>query len=214
MKLATCLLRLPAVLLALPLAASATIYKWTDERGTTVFSNRQPAAEAKVSNMQVVVEDDEPARAPKQVPAAPKPDNGNALQERVRALEQQVQTLQSQPSGYAAAPQLPPPPSYYPPPDYYPPPQSYPSDYAPWMSGWGSPGWGSAGWGTPFFPAYPTIIVTGRRFFPPFVRPVPHKFVGHHFAARPVPFVARPVPVTVNRTMGVSHGMGGGGRRR
>ena len=88
MKLASYLLRLPAILLALPLGASAAIYKWTDEHGTTVLSDRPPAAAAKVSSVQVVVEDDDPAVAPKPA-AAPRPDNGNALQERVRALESQ-----------------------------------------------------------------------------------------------------------------------------
>ena len=97
MKLGSCLVQLPALLLALPLAASATVYKWTDERGTTVFSNRPPAA-------------------------APKPGNGNDLQERVRALEQQVLALQTPASAHVsdyAAPypaQLPPPSAYPPPP--------------------------------------------------------------------------------------------------
>src|SRR5215510_8289763 len=95
MKFASSLLSLPALLLALPLAASATIYKWTDADGCTVISNRLPAAEAKVANMQVVVEDEEkPAVAPKAAPA-PKPENGNELHERIRALEQQVQALQT-----------------------------------------------------------------------------------------------------------------------
>jgi Domain of unknown function (DUF4124) len=177
MKLASCLL--PAVLLALPLAASAAIYKWTDEHGTTVYSNRAPAVAAKVSNVQVVVDDDEPA-------AAPKPDNGNALQARVRALEQQVQALQTQPSAhvsnYAAPypPQLPPPTDYYPPPDYSP--QYYPSDYPQPMYGYGYPSY-------PY--AYPYVVVAPRRF----VRPV-HRFGGHRFGVRPMP---------VTHVMGVAH---------
>src|SRR5258708_2530492 len=133
MNLASFLVRLAALLLAFPPAASATIYKWTDEHGTTVYSNRPPAAEAKGSNLLVALEDAKPD-------AAPRPDNGSALQERVRALEHQVQALQGQPSGYPAPypAQLPPPTNYYPPPDYYPPP-SYPSDYAPPMYGYGYP---------------------------------------------------------------------------
>jgi hypothetical protein len=175
MKSASCLLGLPAVLLALPLAASATIYKWTDERGTTVLSSRPPAAAAKVSNVQVVVEDDKPA-------VAPKPDNGNALQERVRALEKQVQALQTPASahvsGYAAPypPQLPPPTDYYPPPDYSP--QYHPQPMY--------------GYGYPYYPyAYPYVIVAPRRF----VRPV-HRFGGHRFGVRPGP---------VTHVMGVTH---------
>src|SRR3954451_3663161 len=95
-----CWLRLLALLLGFPLAGWATVYKWTDEHGTTVYSNRAPAAETKVSNVQVVMQDEEPA-------AAPKPTNANDLQARVRALEQQVQSLQGQAPGYPA------------PPDYY-----------------------------------------------------------------------------------------------
>src|ERR1044071_9284335 len=175
MKLASWLLRSAALFLAFPLAASATIYKWTDEHGTTVYSNRAPAAEAKVSNVQVALEDERPA-------AAPRPANAGDLQERVRALEQQVQSLQGQPAapvppqvpGYPAPyPVQPPPVSYYPPPDYYPP-QSYPSyppDYYSSMYGYGYP----------YYPyAYPTIIVTGRRFVRPVhpVHPVHHGSVG------------------------------------
>src|SRR4030095_9664147 len=105
MKLASCLP--PVVLLALPLAvsaavgASATIYRWTDGGGTMVLSTQPPAAEDKVSNVQVVVEDDAPAAESKPA-AAPKSDNGNALQERIRALEQQVQALQAPASSYTA----------------------------------------------------------------------------------------------------------------
>jgi uncharacterized protein DUF4124 len=169
MKLASCLLRLPAVLLALPLAASATIYKWTDERGTTVLSSRPPAAATKVSNVQVVVEDDEPA-------AAPKPEKGNELQERVRALEQQVQALQTPGSGYAA-----PYSAQLPPTDYYPP-QYYPSAYPPPMYGYGYP----------YYPyASPFVVVAPRRF----VRPV-HGFRGHRFGVRTMP---------VTHVMGVTH---------
>jgi hypothetical protein len=181
MKLASCLL--PAVLFALPLAASATVYgsatvyKWTDERGTTVFSNRPPPAAAKVSNVQVVAEDDAPA-------AAPRPDNGNALQERIRALEQQVQALQAPASTHFpnyAAPypaQLPPPtnyypsPNYYPPPDYYPPP-SYPSAYPPPMYGYGYP----------YYPYAASYVVVEPASF---VRPV-HDFGGFRFGVHPMP---------------------------
>jgi hypothetical protein len=193
MKLASCLPLLPAVLLALPLAASATVYKWTDEHGTTVYSNRAPAAEMKVVNVQVVMQDEEPA-------AAAKPGNGNDLQARVRALEQQVQALQGQPPAqvpsYPApypAPQ-PPPVSYYPPPDYYPP-QSYPSYPADYYSS-------MYGYGYPYYPYYPSyIVVTGRRFVRP-VHPVHHGFVGQRFGARPVPV---PHATGVSRAMGVAH---------
>ena len=167
MKLASCLL--PAVLFALPLAASAavgasaTVYKWTDERGTTVFSNRPPPADAKVSNVQVVAEDDAPA-------AAPEPDNGSALQERIRALEQQVQAQQTYAAPYPA--QLPPPTNYYPRPDYYPPP-SYPSAYPPPMYGYGYP----------YYPYAASYVVVEPASFG---RPV-HEFGGFSFGVHPIP---------------------------
>jgi uncharacterized protein DUF4124 len=165
--LMSCLL--PAVLFALPLAASAavgasaSVYKWTDERGTMVFSNRPPPADAKVSNVQVVVEDDAPA-------VAPKPDNGNALQERIRALEQQVEALQTPASSYAAPypAQLPPPTSYYARPDYYPPP-AYPPMYA---------------YGYPYYPysAASYVVVDSASF----VAPV-YEFGGFRFGVHPMP---------------------------
>jgi hypothetical protein len=181
MKLASCLL--PAVLFALPLAASAavgasaSVYEWTDERGTTVFSNRPPPADAKVSNMQVLVEDEAPAAAPKPA-AAPQPDNVNVLQERIRALEQQVQALQTPASTHSpnyAAPypaQLPPPTHYYPPPDYYPPP-SYPSAYPSPMYGYGYPYYAYA--------ASYVVVEPGS-----FVRPM-HEFGGFRFGVHPMP---------------------------
>jgi hypothetical protein len=182
MKLSSCLLGLPALLLALPLAASATVYKWTDEHGTTVYSNRAPAAETKVSNVQVVMQDDEPA-------AAAKPGNGTDLQARVRALEQQVQSLQNPPSAQVPNYAAPPPPTgYYPPPDYYPP-QSYPSYPADYYSS-------MYGYGYPYYPYYPSyVVVTGRRFFRP-VHPVHHGFVGQRGGVR---------PMSVSHTMGVGH---------
>jgi uncharacterized protein DUF4124 len=187
-NLASFLVRLVALFLVLPLvfplAASATIYKWTDENGVTVYSNRAPAAEAKVSNVQVALEDERPAAA--------QPVNPNDLQQRIRALEQQVQSLQNQPPAYVS-PQQPPPVSYYAPPDYYPP-QSYPSYPADYYSS-------MYGYGYPYYPYYPSyIVVTGRRF----VRPVHPVHPVHHGS------VGRPMPV--------SHAMrgavAGGSRRR
>lgn len=188
------LVRLAALSLVCPFAASATVYQWTDAHGVTVYSNRPPAAEAKVSNVQVAMQDDEP-------PAAPKPVSLDELAARVLALEQQVQALQNQPSGYAA-----PPPSYYPPPDYYPQ-QSYPADYYPWMSGWGSP-----------FVTYPSsfIVVNGRRFFRP-VFPVHHRFVVvRHGGVRTMPMSHGMVAsrgMMASRTMVASRAMGGARRR-
>jgi hypothetical protein len=110
--------------------------------------------------------------------AAPQPDNGNVLQERIRALEQQVQALQtpaSTPSPNYAAPypaQLPPPTHYYPPPDYYPPP-SYPSAYPSPMYGYGYPYYAYA--------ASYVVVEPGS-----FVRPM-HEFGGFRFGVHPMP---------------------------
>jgi hypothetical protein len=200
MRLPSCLLGFAVLLLGFPLASSATIYKWTDEHGTTVYSNRAPAAEAKVSNVQVALEDERPAAA------APSQPNPNELQNRVRALEQQVQSLQNQPAAAAPYPVQPPPVSYYPPPDYYPQQQPYypQADYSS-MYDSGYP----YGYGYPYYPYYSTIVVTGRRFFRPVhVHPV-HGFVGN----RPIAVPRGTVAGAGARSMPVSGFAGGSGRR-
>jgi hypothetical protein len=204
MRLPSCLLGLAVLLLGFPLTSSATIYKWTDEHGTTVYSNRAPAAEAKVTNVQVALEDERPAAA-----AAPQPANPSELQQRVRALEQQVQSLQGQ-GGAPYPAQVPPPVSYYPPPDYYPQQQPYypPTDYSS-MYEYGYP----YGYGYPYYPYYSTIVVTGRRpFRQAHVHPV-HGFVGQRPVAVPRGTVAAPRSTAGVRSMPVSSVMGGSGRR-
>jgi len=174
MNLAPCLPRLlPALLLALPLAASAAVFKWTDQNGKTVFSNQPPANPSKVSNVQTVVEDDAK-------PAA-QPEPQKDVQDRIRALEQQVQALQSQAQAaaypsypvqmadYSSTPYYPS--AYPPPPDY-----GYPYPYG--------------------YPYYPYGVVV--------VRPG-HRFIGHRVGVRPMP-VPHSVPMTqaVTRAMGFS----------
>ena len=106
-----------ALALLVPLAAQATIYKWTDEDGRVVIANHLPETGAK--NVQVVMKDDPPA------PAATNRD----LQERIARLEQQVQAMQSAPPAPAYAPPAPAPmPDYYSAPYYYPP-AYYPPPY-------------------------------------------------------------------------------------
>jgi Domain of unknown function (DUF4124) len=98
-----------------PLAAWATIYKWTDEDGRVVYANHAPDVSAR--NVQVLKINDEPAP-----PAA----TNRALEERIARLERQ---LQAPPPPQAAAP-------YYPavPPtpaaDYYPAPYYSPFGYS------------------------------------------------------------------------------------
>jgi len=167
-RLAAPFLVLPLVLsLAFPLTVSATIYKWIDEGGTTVYSNRPPAAGARVSNLQVAMRDEEQA-------AAAKPANPDDLQARLRSLEQQIQSLQSPPPQSPPPNYAPPPPIYYAPPDYYPQ-QSDPSYSADSMYGY------------PYYPYYPSyIVVTGKRFLRPAPHPIRPGFVGRP-GARPEP---------------------------
>ena len=88
-----------------PLAAWATIYKWTDEDGRVVYANHAP--EPGVSNVQVLKINDEPAP-----PSTP----NRALEERIARLEQQLQAAPPPPPAAPAAysPGLPPAPM----PDY------------------------------------------------------------------------------------------------
>lgn len=153
--------------LLVPAAASARIYKWTDESGRTVYANAPPAKASKVKNVQVVVEDDAPAPAASKDTGAAK-DAGQAdarrrqqeLEQRIATLEREVQAMQYA-KQYAPAQYAAPPP---PPPDYYA--GSYPA-YSPTYY-------------PPYYPAYayPYLVV---------VRPV-HRFFPPHFASRPIAF--------------------------
>ena len=76
---------LPALLLVIPLGASATIYQWTDEQGHVVIGNQVP--ESGVSNVRAIVKED------------PAPTNSNReLEERIARLERQLQATQIAPA--------------------------------------------------------------------------------------------------------------------
>jgi len=112
---------LPALLLIVPVAASAAIYQWTDERGRVVFGNQVP--ESGVTNVRTVVKDEPPETVM----------NANrAAEERIARLERQVQALQSTPPAPYPAPSPYPAPQYSaaPSPDYYYP-GMYPAPYYP-----------------------------------------------------------------------------------
>ena len=102
---------LAALIAFVPLAAWATIYKWTDEDGRVVYANHAPEAGAK--NVQALKINDEPAP-----PAA----TNRALEERIARLERQLQAPPSPPPPTAApyypAEPTPPPADYYPAPYY------------------------------------------------------------------------------------------------
>ena len=117
-----------ALLFVIPLAASATIYQWTDEQGHVVFGNQVPEAGAR--NVRAVMKED-PASA----------RSNRELEERIARLERQVQTMAvpPAPAPYPVAPApypaAPPPMAagYYGAPYYpgmYPPPPYYPYGYA------------------------------------------------------------------------------------
>jgi Domain of unknown function (DUF4124) len=143
-----CAVRLLAALtLLVPLTASATIYKWTEEDGHVVIANRAPGPGAR--NVQVVMEDDKPA------PAAART---RELEDRISRLERQVQAMH-----YVPPAPTPPPPAYPvsappPVPDYYSAPSYYPPDYYP-----------PAYYPPPYyaypFAVFPARIVRRARFF-------------------------------------------------
>jgi Domain of unknown function (DUF4124) len=111
-----------ALLLALvPAAASARIYKWVDENGTTVYSNVPPADGDALKKAKVVIEDEEsfrPTAAQAQVLS-----RQQEILERLYALERQVSARQ-----YGSPPPPPPPPDYY---EGYYPPSYYAAPYYP-----------------------------------------------------------------------------------
>ena len=101
----------------MPVAASANIYKWLDEKGTTVFSNNLPTQKAKATNVQVVIEEDDAPQQTARPQAAQQLDQSEVLRrqqqmaDRIAYLESQLQAQQQ----YAQypAPVPPPPPAYY-----------------------------------------------------------------------------------------------------
>jgi hypothetical protein len=129
-----------AFLLLVPTAASAKIYKWTDEKGTTVFSNTPPGVERKAKDLEVVVEDEKaPTLTAQQIAYAESLRREQQLEERIYNLERQVQTQQQYQPQYQ--PTMPPPPpdyygdsSYYP--GYYP---GYPAPYVAFSTGFARP---------------------------------------------------------------------------
>ncbi len=130
---------LPALIsLVTPATAWGDIFKWTDEQGSTNFSNVPPTKSGKVKNFEIVMKETRPASIPEHV-AAP---TEQALLERIEGLERQLQTRQftTQPpavppptpyGGYY--PSTPPPPSssYYDSGNYSGYPSYYPSYYYP-----------------------------------------------------------------------------------
>ena len=122
-----------ACLLLVPTAASAKIYKWTDEKGTTVFSNTPPGVERKAKDLEVVVEDEKaPTLTAQQIAYAESLRREQQLEERIYNLERQVQTQQQQYQPQYQPMMAPPPPDYYGGSSYYP--DYYPGYAAPFVA--------------------------------------------------------------------------------
>ena len=115
-----CVKLLAGLGLLVPLAASATVYKWLDEDGRVVYANHAPDASAR--NVQVM-KIDEPAPA-----ASANPE----LEQRVARLERELQAARqyAPPAPVAPMPPMPYPAAAMPPPqtmaDYYAPTYGYP----------------------------------------------------------------------------------------
>jgi hypothetical protein len=157
-------------------AAAADIYTWTDERGTTVISDTPPANAKRVTDLQVVVRDNE-RRSGKRAGAREATQTEQKLLDRIDNLERQVRA-QSQAQTYssppAAAPAPPPAVSYYTAP---PAPPAYDPYYSDYYSGY-YPNYYPSYYGASYPYFFPGTVVIGRSF-------IGHR--GHgHFARRPV----------------------------
>ena len=160
---------LPAFIsLVVPATARGDIYKWTDEKGGTHYSDSSPPVSGKVKNVEVVEKETKPT------------STEQALLARIQSLERKLQAPQ-----YAAqAPAAQPPtpyggysPSMPPPPNYYD--SGYDSSYYP-----GTYPSYSLGYPYPVVPAYSYAVYPRRAFFarPAFVAPrsaVAHAGGGH-----------------------------------
>jgi hypothetical protein len=139
--------------LVVPTAAWGDVYKWTDEKGVTVFTDVLPKPGEKVKNFEVVAK----ARPETKVPAQAVTPAEQALRARVDTLERQLQARQ-----YAAqAPAPPPPPTsstYYPPAPQPPPPAPTYYDSGYYDSGYDS------GYYPSYYPSYGYPIVAAYSY--------------------------------------------------
>jgi hypothetical protein len=135
--------------------ASADLYRWTDERGTTVLSNVLPANPKRVTNFEVVVK--EPQSTASKAGMVRQHDvtsTEKLLLDRIDGLERQIQTQQSaRETAIVAAP----------------PSESYYGAMPPYADGYGYPGY-IPSWVFPYPPGYfwgyppTTSVVIGSRF--------------------------------------------------
>ncbi len=142
-----------AALLALPTTANAVIYKWIDETGRTVYSNRPPDDPKLVKQAKVVIKD-EAALGPSEAARAEAAARVRELEERVANLERQLAAQQ-----------------YTPPAQYYPTPAPMPPDYYGDSS---YPYYGAYGYPYRAFPV--SVFITSRRFVRPHFVSEPMRF--------------------------------------
>jgi hypothetical protein len=182
--------------LVLPATAWGDVYKWTDAKGITVFSDVLPKPGEKVKNFEVVAK----ARPETKVPAQTVTPAEQALLARVDTLERQLQARQIA----AAAPAVPPPATYG---SYYPPapqPPPLPSNY--YDSGYYDSGYDS-GYYPSYYPSYSYPVVATYSYAYP----------ARTYISRPVSVTPRPVSVAPHGGSfhgGGGHGGGGRGGRR
>ena len=139
--------------LVLPASAWGDVYKWTDAKGITVFSDVLPKPGEKVKNFEVVAK----ARPATKVPAQAVTPAEQALRARVDTLEQQLQARQYAP----AAPPVPPPATYS---NYYPPaPQPPPPPSSYYDSGYYDSRYDS-GYYPSYYPSYSYPVVASYTY--------------------------------------------------
>ena len=178
-------------------SAGADVFVWVDARGHTNVSNIAPPDDARVTS--VIKSVPRTAAEEEAARAAAQRAEMQALNDRVAALQNQLEQSKREAAWMPAA-YAPPPVVYAPPPQYNwaPPPQaSYVPDTSPSWGGWGcdSPwnsAWGPCGFG---FGGWPVVIVNDGKHShrPPFKggRPMPTPRPGWTGPVRPLGAMTR-----------------------
>ncbi len=173
---ALAVLALAAAMFA-PAGARGDIYKWVDEQGITVISDRAPADPGKVSAMKLLSKAPQSAaRVPVSAPAPAQNAKEQELEARIEDLERQLQEQQTAPP---PAPQVRDDGGYYPAP-----PAPEPDSYGSYASGYNPVYYPIPYYAAP--PVYSVIVVPAR--------PAVHRRAPAHrpaFAPQPR-FVSRP----------------------
>jgi hypothetical protein len=176
-------------------AARADIYTWLDAKGQLNVSNFPPPDDARLLKVMQTISPDASAAgpAPSAAPPVPRPPDAQALADRVRQLEAEVDMARSQPP-VVYAPPAPPVVQYFvqasPPVVQYvvnEAPPSYPA--GPWGAGYGcDPSWYSCSFWPGYYPSFVVVgPANGSRPFKP----------GHGMDFRPRPPHAQPTQTSL-----------------